>query len=80
MDILRGVLIGIYVVICIALIAVVLMQESKTEGLGAIGGASSDNSYWNKNKSRSIEGKLEMLTKIFAALFIVISVVLNAKW
>ena len=81
MDIFRVILTIFYVIVCIALVVVVVMQESKTEGLGAIGGnSSSDNSYWNKNKGRSIEGKLEMLTKIFAVMFVVISVILNMKW
>ena len=52
------------------------MQEGKSAGLsGAINGIA--DTYWGKNKGRSIEGKLEMATKILAVLFIVISLVLN---
>ena len=40
----------LYIVVCIALIIVVLMQEGKTSGLGAIGGAA--DTYWSKNKGK----------------------------
>ena len=43
-----------YIIICIALVIVVLMQEGKTSGLGALSGAA--DSYWSKNKGRSQEG------------------------
>lgn len=68
-----------YVLICIALVAVVLFQESKTQGLsGSINGVAE--TYWGKNKGRSMEGALEKGTKILAVLFLVISVVLNLNW
>ncbi|MCH5272827.1 MAG: preprotein translocase subunit SecG [Lachnospiraceae bacterium] len=78
MEALRIVVTILYVVICIALVAVVIMQEGKSAGLGAISGMAE--TYWGKNKGRSIEGKLELMTKILAVLFIVISVILNMKW
>lgn len=78
MDTLRLLLTVLYVVICIALIVVVLMQEGKSGGLGALSG--SGETYWGKNKGRSLEGKLETITKVLATLFIVISLVINMKW
>ena len=78
MDTLRMLLTVLYVVICIALVVVVLMQEGKSGGLGALNG--SGETYWGKNKSRSFEGKLETITKVLATLFIVISLVINMKW
>lgn len=78
MDTLRVIVTALYVVICIALTVVVIMQEGKSAGLGAISGMAE--TYWGKNKGRSIEGKLEFATKILAVLFIVISLVLNMKW
>ena len=69
----------LYVLICLALVVVVLFQESKTQGLsGSINGVAE--TYWGKNKGRSMEGTLEKGTKILAALFIVLSVVLNLNW
>lgn len=78
MDTLRIIVTALYVVICIALTVVVIMQEGKSAGLGAISGMAE--TYWGKNKGRSIEGKLELATKILAVLFIVISLVLNMNW
>ena len=78
MDTLRLIVTVLYVLICIALTVVVIMQEGKSAGLGAISGMAE--TYWGKNKGRSIEGKLELATKILAVLFIVISLVLNMKW
>ena len=75
---LRIILTIIFIAVSIALAGIVLLQEGKSAGLGAVSGAAE--SYWGKNKGRSMEGKLEMGTKILAALFIVLSVVLNLNW
>jgi len=76
MDILKVIVTVVYVLICIALVIVVLMQEGKSAGLGAIGGGTSE-TYWGKNKGRSMDGALEKFTKGLAVAFIVLSVVLN---
>lgn len=64
----------LYIIICIAIVIVVLMQEGKNSGLGAMSGAA--DTYWSKNKGRSAEGKLVKLTAVLGALFIAISLVL----
>jgi preprotein translocase subunit SecG len=69
----------LYVLICLALVIVVLLQESRTQGLsGAVNGMAE--TYWGKNKGRSMEGRLEMITRIVTVLFIALSVVLNLNW
>ena len=75
MGVLRIILTVIYILICVALVILVLMQEGKTAGLGAISGAAE--SYWGKNKGRSMEGMLVKVTRILVVLFIVISAILN---
>lgn len=65
----------IFVIICIALTAVVLLQEGKSAGLGIISGAAE--TYWGKNKGRSMEGTLEKITKVLVVLFFVLALVLN---
>ena len=75
MQILRTILTILSVIDCIALTVVVLMQEGKSQGLGAIAGAA--DTYWGKNKGRSMEGRLVTGTKILVVLFIVIAAVLN---
>ena len=75
-DTLRIVLMGIFILVCIFLTIVVLMQESKQNGLsGAISGAA--DTYWGKNKGRSMEGGLVRGTIIMGVIFFVLSVVLN---
>ena len=77
MDILKIVLTVIFVAVSAALLVVILMQEGKADGLGAIAGGSSNNSYWDKNKGRSMEGNMVRITKILAAAFIILAIVLN---
>ena len=78
MTLLR-VLTAVFVLICLAITVVILLQEGKQAGLtGAISGAA--DSYWGKNKGRSMEGKLEKATKVFVVLFFVIAIVLNMKF
>lgn len=78
MEILRIILTVIFVIDCIALTVVVLAQEGKQQGLGTIAGAA--DSYWGKNKGRSMEGNLLKITKILAIVFIVMAVLLNISW
>lgn len=78
MEVLKVITIILYLMICIALVAVVLMQEGKSGGLGALSGAT--DSYWGKNKGRTMEGALSKVTIVLATLFIVLSVVLNLKF
>ncbi|MCD7833780.1 MAG: preprotein translocase subunit SecG [Lachnospiraceae bacterium] len=75
MVILRNILTVIFILICISLTVLVLMQQGKDEGLGSIGGMG--NTYWSQNKGRSIEGAIVRATKWLAAAFIVFAVVLN---
>ncbi len=65
----------IFVLICLALIVIILLQEGKSAGLGSISGMA--DSYWGKNKGRSMEGTLEKFTKAAAVLFMVLALVLN---
>lgn len=75
MAVLRIVIQVLFIFICIALTALVLMQEGKSAGLGVISGAAE--TYWGKNKGRSMEGKLVKITKYLAVGFILIAVLLN---
>ena len=75
MSALRIVLTIIFIIDCIVLTAIVLLQEGKSAGLGAVAGAAE--TYWGKNKGRSMEGKLVKITKIASFLFMVLAIVLN---
>ena len=72
---LKTILSVIFVLICLALTVIVLLQEGKSQGLGAIGGMAE--TYWGKNKGRSMEGLLVKITKWLAIGFMVVAVILN---
>ena len=73
----RTILLILFIIVCIALAAIILMQEGKSAGLGAISGAAE--TYWGKNKGRSMEGTLEKITKILAVAFFILAALLNTK-
>ena len=75
---LKTILSVIFVLICLALTVIVLLQEGKSEGLGAIGGMAE--TYWGKNKGRSMEGALVKITTGLAVGFMVLAVVLNLNF
>ena len=75
MAVLKIILTVVFIIMSIALTVIILMQEGKSAGLGAIAGAA--DTYWGKNKGRSMEGRLVTGTKILVVLFIVIAAVLN---
>ena len=77
MAVARTILMVVYILVSIALAVVILMQEGKSQGLGAISGAA--DTYWGKIKGRSLEGKLELITKIMAVFFVVAALVLNMQ-
>ena len=66
----------IYVVLGIAISVVILMQEGKSNGLGSAIGGMAD-SYWSKNKGRSMEGNLVKWTKILTVVYFLLAIVLN---
>lgn len=75
MAVLRTILTVVFIIICIVISAIVLLQEGKQAGLGSISGAAE--SYWGKNKGRSMEGALVKITRWLTVLFILIAIVLN---
>ena len=78
MSTLKTIVMIAYIIICVAIVIVVLMQEGKNSGLGALSGSA--DSYWSKNKGRSSEGIKVKVTAVLAVLFIALSVVLCTNW
>jgi len=78
MDILRNILTILFVIDCIVLSVVVLLQEGKSGGLGALNGTT--DTYWSKNKGRSMEGNLVKSTKFLAIGFMVLAAILNINF
>ncbi len=78
MAALRIVLTVILILVSIVFTAIVLMQEGKSAGLGAISGAAE--TYWGRNKGRSMEGALVKITKVLGVVFMLLAIVLNINF
>lgn len=65
----------IYLIVCLAVIAVVLLQSGRSAGLGgAIAGGAE--TFFGKNKGRAYEALLSKYTGWIAVLFIIVSIAL----
>ena len=67
-GIILGILLGIVAI-------VIILQEGNDQGLGVVTGAA--DSYFSKNKARSIDAFLARWTKVFAAIFVIFVIALN---
>ena len=74
MAILNGIVTLVLVVTALVLIVTVLLQPGESNGLGAIAGGAE--TFFGKNKAKTMEGKLAMATKVSAAAFIVCALVI----
>ena len=77
MSTIGTVLTVILVLLTVVLATIILLQSKRSAGLGAVSGNSSADSFWSKNKSNSVEGKLEKYTKILGAAFMIIAFIVN---
>ena len=76
MAALKVVLTVLFILISIAVIGIVLIQDGESGGLsGSISGGGE--TFWTKNKNRSAEGKIEKATKYLVIAFMVLSLLLN---
>ena len=64
MEILKNIVLVIYILICLALIIVATMQTKDSSGTSETITGSSTNNFYEKNKGRTTEGKLKKLTVI----------------
>ncbi len=58
------------------LIWAVMKQKGSTEGLGSIMGGSNTDSFLGRNKTKSAEGKLELVTKVSVGIIVALSIAL----
>jgi len=64
----------VLILACLFMIATVLLQSSNAKGLGAVAGQME--TYFSKNKAKTIDAKLALGTKIAATVFVVISLLM----
>ena len=77
MEVLKYIVLGIYLVICVALIVAATIQTKESSGAsGAITGSSTNN-FFEKNKGRTREGKIKRITIILGVLFVIFGIILG---
>lgn len=77
MEFLKVILIVIYVIVCLVLIGLALIQSGEDEGASGTIVGSSSNSFFEKNKGRTKEGRLKKWTIILGIAFIVLTIILG---
>ena len=77
MEIVKYIIMGIYAVVCVALIALIMKQSKEDGGAsGTIVGASANN-FYEKNKGRTTEGKMKRATIVLMITFAVLTLALG---
>lgn len=79
MEVLKYILIGIYVIVCLALIIVAMMQSNDDSGVSSAVAGTAGN-FYEKNKGRTKEGKLKKWTIILSVLFAVLSIIVSIMY
>ena len=77
MEIVKTILIAIYVVVALALIILTLIQTKEDGGLSSTITGSSTNNFYEKNKGRTKEGKQKRWTVILAVVFAILTIALG---
>ena len=77
MQIVKYILIALYVINCIALLIVTMMQNKDSQGASGTIVGSSTNNFYEKNKSRTREGKMKKWTIILGVAFAVLAIALG---
>ena len=72
-PIIKIVLVCVLVLLAIAMIVFVCMQKSNQNGISAISGQT--NTFYNRNKGATLQGKIKLLTIIDAVLILVVTIV-----
>lgn len=77
MEIIKNIIIAIYLIVCFALIILITKQSKEDSGAsGTVMGASASN-FYEKNKGKTKEGKIKNATIILAVVFVVLNIALG---
>lgn len=77
MQIVKGILTGLYLIICLVLIILVMVQHKEDAGMSATVTGASSNNFFEQNKGRTKEGKQKRWTIILAVAFVVVGIALG---
>ena len=77
MEIVKYILVAVYLIVCIALVILVMKQSKEDSGAsGTIVGASANN-FYEKNKGRTAEGRMKRTTIILMIVFAILTIALG---
>ena len=76
-EIIRNIVLVIYVLVCIVLIVLATIQARDTSGVSQTVTGAAANNFYENNKSRTREGKLKKYTVISGVLFVILAVALS---
>lgn len=77
MEIIKNILLVIYIIVTFVLIVLTLIQAKESSGVTSTITGSSTNNFYNQNKGRTKEGRMKRLTIILGIAFAVLAVVLS---
>ena len=77
MEILKYIILVIYIIVCIALIVLATIQKSERPGASGTITGSSTNNFYEQNKGRTKEGKLKKWTISLGIVFVVLAIALG---
>ena len=77
MEVVKYIVLGLYLIVCVALIIVATIQTKDSQGASGTITGSSTNNFYEKNKGRTKEGKIKRLTIILGVVFVVLAVALG---
>ena len=80
MQILKGILIVIYFIVCIALIILAMIQSKEDAGLSSTITGNSSNNFFEKNKANTKEGRQKKWTVILGIVLVVLCIILGAVY
>lgn len=80
MNIIKGILITIYFIICVILVVLTVKQAKGDEGLSStITGAGAGN-FYEQNKGKTREGRLKKWTIILGIVFVILTIAIGTLY
>ena len=80
MVVLKYIVCAIYIINCLALILLTVMQSKNDSGASATVMGASANNFYEKNKGKTKEGKLKKATVILMITFAVLTILLSVLY
>ena len=77
MEVVKYIVLGIYLIICVALIIAATIQTKDSQGASETITGSSTNNFYEKNKGRTKEGRIKRITIILGVLFVIFAILLG---